>query len=338
MKKTTEPPPETPSKNKPEDGGGNNSQEKEWVAGDGMLTSTESGAQVKRMLQEAIEKSHDMLLSIGPVSLNETNGSSTLGSVTAHQNGATLISWRERLEEFLFGWDLKRYKSYPIVALEKNSLAAEQYGILREKIKRRCAETKAHCLSVMSPVKGDGKTLVAVNLAVAIALSSREQVVLIDGDIRDPQIHRYFNIKSRPGLTDYLSSHSSEEVLSSYFQDTFLPNLKILAAGNPTDLSSELFSSPRMKNLIAEIRSGFKDHQIIIDTSPLLTTSDPLVLAEQVDGVILVARAGRTPHECVLEAIDSLGSNRVVGLILNDVELTAGNKYHYYYRRSPVLE
>jgi protein-tyrosine kinase len=261
------------------------------------------------------------------------NGDSTPVATRYGQLDSGSKPWTERLEEFLFGWNLKRYKSYPIVALEKESLAGEQYKILREKLKRRCAESRAHCFCVMSPVKGDGKTLVAVNLAVATALSSEQQVLLIDADLRGPQVHHYFNIKSTPGLAEYLSSGSSNEVLTGYLHETFLPNLKILPAGKPTDFSSELLCAPKMQNLMGEIRSKFQDYQIIFDTPPLLTTHDPLVLAEQVDGIIVVARAGKTPHECLLESLQSLGSDKVIGMVLNDCELTASSKYYYYYRR-----
>src|ERR1041384_2466576 len=118
-------------------------------------------------------------------------------------------SWRERLEEWFFGWDLRRYNNYPILALEKDSPAAEQYKILREQIKRLRAEAGIRTFSVTSPVKRDGKTTIAVNLASVLALDYEEKVLLIDGDLRDPGVHRYFNVNSSPGLADYLSSSSS---------------------------------------------------------------------------------------------------------------------------------
>jgi protein-tyrosine kinase len=242
-------------------------------------------------------------------------------------------SWIERVENILFGWRLQRYKNYPILALEQESQAAEQYKILREKLKRLKSESQRQCVCVMSPVKGDGKTMVAVNLAVAIAMFSDQQVLLIDADLRGPQTHHYFNIKSSPGLSDYLSSSSADEDVTSFIRDTFLPNLRILPAGNPTEFSCELLCKPKMRNVLAEIRSKFHDHQIIIDTSPLFTTPDPLVLARLVDGIIMVARAGKTPHECLLESVQNLGSEKIIGMVLNDVELTIGSKYYAYYKK-----
>src|ERR1700746_2973897 len=108
-------------------------------------------------------------------------------------------SWREKLEEWFFGWDLRRYNNFPIVALEKDSPAAEQYKILREQIKRLRTESGIRTFSVTSPVKRDGKTTIAVNLAAALSLDYDEKVLLIDGDLRAPSIHPYFNVANSPG-------------------------------------------------------------------------------------------------------------------------------------------
>jgi capsular exopolysaccharide synthesis family protein len=240
--------------------------------------------------------------------------------------------WRERIEEFLFGWNLRRFKTHPLVALEKGSPAAEQYKILREQVKKLCSEPGARFLAVTSPVKGDGKTTVAANLAAAIALHYEEQVLLIDADLRNPSIHSYFGVKPTPGLADYLSSNSSTDLMS-YVQDTFVRGVRILPAGKPSLLSSELLAKEKMRNLIKEIPSKLPGHQVIVDTPPVLTTPDPLVLARHVDGIIVVIRSRKTPRDCLLKTITSLGSNKVLGVILNDAELGMASR-HYYRKRS----
>jgi protein-tyrosine kinase len=238
-------------------------------------------------------------------------------------------SWRERLEEWFFGWDLRRYNNYPIVALEKDSPAAEQYKILREQIKRLRAESGLRTFSVTSPVKRDGKTTVAVNLAAVLALDYEEKVLLIDGDLRAPGVHRYFNVGTSPGLADYLSS-SSLRGIKSYVQETFLSSLKILPAGKPSDLASELLAKEKMKHVLEEIWTEFPGHQIIIDCPPVLSTPDPLVLARQVDGVLMVVRAGKTPKEFLMKSLQSLNSSKVMGIVLNGAELGIASKYYYY--------
>jgi protein-tyrosine kinase len=242
-------------------------------------------------------------------------------------------SWRERLEELFFGWDLKRYQSYPIVVLERESAASEQYKILREQVKRLCSESGARCVSVTSPIKQDGKTTVAVNLAAALALEYEEQVLLIDGDLRSPQIHRYFGLQRAPGLSDYLRS-STESDLSSFVRPTFLPGLKVLPAGESSDLSSELLARLRVRNLMEEIRSTFPGHQIIVDTPPVLSTPDSLILAREVDGVIMVIKAGKTRRDYLAKAVQSLNSSKLMGVVFNNASLGVSSKYYYYYSRT----
>jgi protein-tyrosine kinase len=238
-------------------------------------------------------------------------------------------SWREKVEEWFFGWDLRRYNNYPIVALEKDSPAAEQYKILREQIKRLRTESGIRTLSITSPVKRDGKTTIAVNLAAVLALDYEEKVLLIDGDLRAPGIHRYFNINPSPGLADYLSS-SSARGIKGYVQETFLSSLRILPAGKPSDLASELLAKEKMKHVMEEIWTEFPGHQIIIDSPPVLSTPDPMVLARQVDGVLMVVRAGRTPRDFLVKALQSLNSSKVMGIVLNGADLGIASKYYYY--------
>ncbi len=239
-------------------------------------------------------------------------------------------SWRERAEELLFGWDLRSYDNHPIVALEKGSPAAEQYKILREQVKRWRAETGARTLCITSPVKRDGKSTVAANLAAAIALDYGERVILIDCDLRNPQIHNYFGIADNgPGLSEYLTSTSNGNI-TSYLKETSLPGLRVLPAGKARVLSSELLAAEKMKLVMDEIRQKFPDHQIIIDGPPVLSTPDPLVLARQVDGILMVIRAGKTPRNFLSEAMETLKSDKIIGVVLNGAELGISSKYYYY--------
>src|SRR5512142_2007736 len=211
-------------------------------------------------------------------------------------------SWRERLEELVFGWDLRRYSSYPIVAVDKDSPAAEQYKILREQIKRLRTDAGIRTIAISSPVKRDGKTTVSANLAAALALDYEEKVLLIDADLRDPGIHRYFNLQPAPGLADYLGSNHHPAV-KDLVQDTFLPSLRVLPAGRPSSFSSELLAKEKMSQAMQEIRDEFPGYNIVIDCPPVLSTPDPLVIARQVDGVLMVIRAGKTPRDYLIKAL-----------------------------------
>jgi protein-tyrosine kinase len=260
------------------------------------------------------------------------NGTFTRTSGTVHEaytlsslatNGDK--SWRERIEEWLLGWGLWQYNSYPIVALEKESPASEQYKILREQVKQAGIRT----FSITSPVKRDGKTSVAVNLAATLSLDYEESVLLIDGDLRAPGVHKYFDAPQSPGLTDYLGS-SAKMNLKNLVQETFLPGLRILSSGKPSHLASELLAKERMKQILNEAHAQFPGHRIIIDSPPILSTPDPLVIARYVDGVLLVVRAGKTPRDYLTKAIQSLNSSKVMGVVLNGADLGLSSKYYYY--------
>jgi capsular exopolysaccharide synthesis family protein len=238
-------------------------------------------------------------------------------------------SWRERIEEWLFGWNLQGYSNYQIVAFEKDSPASEQYKMLRERIKRLRAESGMRNFCVTSPVKNDGKTTVAVNLAAALSLDYEERVVLIDGDLRAPSVHRYFNLEPSPGLTEYLSSNSHGSV-TSLVRQTFLGGLRVLPAGRPTDFSSELLAKEKMKQVLDEIRDEFPGHMVIVDSPPVLSTPDPLVLARQLDGVLMVIRAGKTPRDYLTKALQSLNSEKLMGVVLNGADQGISSKYYYY--------
>ena len=252
------------------------------------------------------------------------------GSAIDHPPVGLRRSWRETTEEFLFGRDLRSYKSYPIIPLEKGSPAAEQYKILREQVRKLRAKANARVISVTSPIKSDGKSMVAANLAAALALEYGDQVLLLDCDLRNPQVHQYFNISRNPGLTDYLSAANNNGNFVNFIQKTSLGALQVLPAGKATGVSSELLATDKMRNLIDEIRLKFPNHQIIIDSPPILSTPDPLILANHVDGIIMVIRAGKTPRDCLAEAVKTLNSNKIMGVVLNGTELGITSKYYYY--------
>ena len=209
--------------------------------------------------------------------------------------------------------------------MEEESPASEQYKILREQLKRLRTEAGIRTIAITSPVKRDGKTTVAVNLAASIALEYEEKVLLIDADLRAPSVHRYFKGDVSPGLTDYLSSNSAAGV-KSLIRATHLSGLRIIPAGKPSRFASELLAKDRMRRMIDEIHTTLPGHTIIIDSPPVLATPDPLVLSRQVDGVIMVIRAGKTPKDYLAKALSSFSSDKVLGVVLNGADLGLGFK------------
>jgi len=265
-----------------------------------------------------------------PAELNGKHRDATLSvpSVPTVLSGPK--TWRERLEELFFGWDLRRYETHPIVVLEEESAISEQYKILREQLKRLRTEAGIRTIAITSPVKRDGKTTVSVNLAAAIALEYEEKVILIDADLRAPSVHRFFSGDGALGLTDFLGSNAPGSV-KGLVRDTHLNGLRYIPAGKPTRFASELLAKDKMRRLIEEVHAEFPGHMVIIDSPPVLATPDPLVLSRQVDGVIMVIRAGKTPKDYLAKALSSFGPNKILGVVLNGADLGIGSKYYYYY-------
>ena len=239
-------------------------------------------------------------------------------------------SWREKLEELCFGWDLRRYATHPIVALEQESAAADQYKILREQLKRLYTDAGIRTIAITSPVKKDGKTTVAVNVAASVALEYEQKVLLIDADLRSPSIHRYFNMDGAPGLTEYLSSNSVAGV-TNLIRETHLQGLQIVPAGRPSRFASELLAKDKMRLMLEEIHRLRPGYLVIFDSPPVLATPDPMVLSRQVDGVIMVVRACKTPRDYLSKALSSLNSDKVLGIVLNGADFGLASKYYYYY-------
>ena len=262
-----------------------------------------------------------------PVDFNGLNGETrphTAKSVAVPQ------SWRERMEEWFFGWDLRRYETHPIVVLEEGSAISEQYKILREQLKRLRTEAGVRSIAITSPVKRDGKTTVSVNLAAAIALEYEEKVILIDADLRAPSVHRYFNDDGTYGLTEFLSSNSLGNI-GELVRDTHVSGLRYIPAGKPTRFASELLAKEKMRRLIEEVHSEFPGHMVVIDSPPVLATPDPMVLSRFIDGVVMVIRAGKTPKDYLAKALSSFSSSKILGIVLNGADLGLGSKYYYYY-------
>ena len=263
----------------------------------------------------------------------EQESISAFNGKSAHAAAKTVVrppikSWRETLEEIFFGWDIRRYSNYPIVSLQEDSAAAEQYKMLREQLKVMRREAGIRSVAITSPVKREGKTTIAVNLAAAMALEYEEKVLLIDADLRAPSIHHYFNLKVPHGLSEYLGSNSNVG-LRSLVNDTHLEGLQVIVAGKPTRFASELLAKEKMRQLMQEIHSELSGYTVIIDSPPVLSTPDPLVLSRHIDGIIVVIRANKTPKEYLTKAMGAFNSSKIVGVVLNGADLGLAPKYYY---------
>ena len=194
------------------------------------------------------------------------------------------------------------------------SPAAEAFRALRTTIQFQAEEHGRKSLLVTSAAPQEGKSLVAANLATALAQMGLS-VALIDANVRTPSLHDAFGVSQEPGLADYLSGAAGAP---AYHEDCGAEGLSLLAAGTVPEHAPELLASRRMADLINDIARE-RDH-VILDTPPILLAADAAALARYVDGVLLVVRANQTRRDqiqrakAMLEQIDA----RVVGVVFND--------------------
>jgi exopolysaccharide/PEP-CTERM locus tyrosine autokinase len=218
---------------------------------------------------------------------------------------------------------------------EPGSLAAEQFRKLRTQLLRLRLSRPPRTILVTSATAGEGKTLIAANLAAGIAYDLNAYALLVECDLRKPSLGQWFSLNNGYGLADYLIG---KKEIPELLLKTEVAKLKVLPAGTMQDNPAELIGSAKMEALIQEFKSRYNDLYIILDSPPLLSTAEPEVLSKFVDGILIVVRAGVTAREILKQAISSLEKEKILGFVLNDLEFKSsglssryfGSDYSYY--------
>jgi protein-tyrosine kinase len=211
-----------------------------------------------------------------------------------------------------------------VTLLKPQSFEAEQFKILRTNLLFPSSGKSPRTIMVTSSVPDEGKSLIAANLAVSIAQSIQEYVLLIDCDIRRPCIHTQFGFGDVPGLSDHLSKGIP---VSSLLLKTKVNKLSILPGGTLHHNPSELVSSQQMSRLLQEVKYRYSDRFIVIDSPPPKLTAETSALSRQVDGVLLVIEFGRTSREMVSDLVKTIGKEKIIGIVLNKLDMRFANYY-----------
>lgn len=221
---------------------------------------------------------------------------------------------------------------------EPSSMVAEQFRRLRTYIIKPGRDDSKKTILVTSALAGEGKSLVAINLAITIAVELQSNALLVDCDLRNPSISRLFGFQEKKGLSNYLLG---EAELPDLLVKTPVDKLSILPGGTLQDNPVELIGSKKMKFLVDDLKTRYDDRYIILDSSPILATTEPSVLNEMVDGILLVIKSGDTPRESVQLALTLLDKKKIMGVVLNHLELKTKallrrsfgtHQYYYNYR------
>jgi protein-tyrosine kinase len=181
-------------------------------------------------------------------------------------------------------------------------------------------------LAITSPTEGCGKTLTSINLAISIAREANQTVLLADLDLKRPQIQRYLARDEQPGISDYLLKETPVPEL--LFNLKGVDRLVILPGHDSVTHSSEMLSSPRMVNLIQEMKSRYPSRIVLVDMPPLLVSDDVLALSPYLDAVLVVASDGETNRDDLARAVGLLEQMNILGITLNK---SSARTYGYYY-------
>ena len=195
-----------------------------------------------------------------------------------------------------------------------NDPATTAYKILRTQVEQRMAAKGWNTLAITSASAGAGKTTTAVNLAMAIAREVHRTVLLADLDLRHPSVHRFFGLEPHHGIIDFLLD---DVPISEILIHPGIDHLVILPGGRVVQNSSEILASPRMMDLVDDLKQRYASRIVIFDLPPLLSTADTLAFAPYVDCVLLVVEDGRTTKEELLAATELLANANLLGTVLN---------------------
>lgn len=215
-----------------------------------------------------------------------------------------------------------------VTQVRPQSQMAESYRALRTSLLLSNLGAPPKVIMITSALPQEGKTTTSMNCAVVLAQKKGARVLLIDADLRRPSVHKNLGMGPHSGLSNVLTGSTTLDLAITH--TSVLPNLDVLAAGTPPPNPAELLASTNMRDMLAELSAQY-DH-IVIDTPPSLSVTDAVVLSPRADAVVLVIRSGQTTKTALRRSRDILMqvNAKVVGVLLNAVDLSSPDYYYYY--------
>jgi Mrp family chromosome partitioning ATPase len=199
------------------------------------------------------------------------------------------------------------------------------YKMLRTQVLRRLRELESNTLAVLGASKGDGKTLTAINLAIAVAADLGHTALLVDLDLRNPSIHKRLQFEPTFGIEDCVQQRIP--VYEAMVKVAGYDRLTVLPARSRIEQSSELIAGHNMEELIRELRQRYYNRIIIFDLPPVLQGDDALAFSRYVQAGLFVVSEGKTLREGLTRSLSLLSHLRIVGTVLN----RSGEKVDAYY-------
>jgi protein-tyrosine kinase len=220
-----------------------------------------------------------------------------------------------------------RYSDKLFALLAPNSVTAELFKVIRGTILFNKNRPVPKAIMVTSALPGEGKSFVATNLAVSLAMGLDQSVLLIDADLRRPSVHRAFGYTNEYGLTDHLQGKRDVPEL---LIKTNINKLALLLAGKPPANPVELLSSNKMEDFLIQAKERYQDRFIIVDATPARLTAEAKTLGRNMDAILLVVMSGKTPRETIQKTIDMLDKEKILGVVFNNFDQPHKEYKRYY--------
>ena len=210
--------------------------------------------------------------------------------------------------------DPSALESHRIIAGQTHGAVTDVYRSLRAQVLQALGQRRKTTLGVTSANHAEGKTLTAINLAIAMAMDVKQTVLLVDADLRTPAVARYLGLQPPVGLSDYLTGKAE---IADCLLRSQIERLSILPDRSNAANSAELLASPRMLQLAAELKGRYPDRIVIYDLPPLLQGGDAIEFLPSVEATLLVIRDGATRSTELTRAIELLADRTLIGMVLN---------------------
>ena len=216
-----------------------------------------------------------------------------------------------------------------LIAADPRSALAEAYRQLRTSILLSTAGRAPKSLLITSSLPSEGKTTTATNTAISLAQTGA-RVLIIDADMRRPRLHSIFNVENGIGLSTLLASELTDRDITDAIKQDEKTKLYLITSGPIPPNPAELIGSEQMANLLASLQTRFT--HVVIDSPPIASFTDGVLIASMVDGVILVVHAGQSSRQVVRRSrqlLQEIGA-KIFGVVLNNVNLNTKDNYYYY--------
>jgi protein-tyrosine kinase len=206
---------------------------------------------------------------------------------------------------------------------------SEAFKMLSTQVSQALRQHHWTTLAVTSPNEREGKTLIAINLAISLAMEFQQTSLLVEADLRQPSMCDYFGLTPGLGLSDYLRSDTPIEELLVH---PGIANFVMLPGGTPQLHSSEMLGWRKMSQLVKELKARYPSRIVVFDLPPLLAAADVLAFAPNIEAALLVVEEGKTQRDDVRRAAELLGSTPLIGTVLNKSDEPVVTVYGHAHR------